>query len=87
MISKIRNEKGFTLIELLVVVAIIGIGVVALGFYLAYARRAPSPVLDRPVPRPRLRPAPVPSVCLSGTSVMERSSSSPATRRPEREES
>ena len=32
-------------------------------------------------------PSPRPSVCLSGTSVIERSSSSPATRRPDRDES
>ncbi len=34
-------------------------------------------------PRPRPRPRPVPSDSLSGTSVMERSSSSVATRRPD----
>ena len=40
------SVAGFEIVPWPVVVAIIGIGLVALGFYLAYARRAPAPILD-----------------------------------------
>ena len=40
------SVAGFEIVPWPVVLLIIGIGLVALGFYLAYARRAPSPILD-----------------------------------------
>jgi MFS family permease len=40
------SVAGFEIVPWPVVLLIIGIGLVALGFYLAYARRAPAPILD-----------------------------------------
>ena len=40
------SVAGFEIVPWPIVLVIIGIGLVALGFYLAYARRAPAPILD-----------------------------------------
>ena len=40
------SVAGFDIVPWQIVAAIIGIGTIALGFYLAYARRAPAPILD-----------------------------------------
>jgi EmrB/QacA subfamily drug resistance transporter len=40
------SVAGFEIVPWPIVVLIVGVGLVALGFYIAYARRAPAPVLD-----------------------------------------
>jgi len=40
------SVAGFDIVPWPIVLGIIGIGTIALGFYIAYARRAPAPVLD-----------------------------------------
>jgi MFS family permease len=40
------SVAGFDLVPWQIVAAIIGVGMIALGLYIAYARRAPAPIMD-----------------------------------------